>query len=85
MFFNGDVIKNFLTGDIDERVENINAYFTFSLYTNVCRSLFEKNKLQFAFLLCARILLDVGTLDPSEWMFLLSGGLPIKVQINTYK
>jgi hypothetical protein len=39
------------------------------------RSLFEKDKLLFAFLLAARILGSHGQLESEEWMFLLTGGL----------
>ena len=39
------------------------------------RSLFEKDKLLFAFLLCSRILESRGEVDPDEWLFLLTGGL----------
>lgn len=46
-----------------ERITNINNYVTFSLYSNVCRSLFEKHKLMFAFLLCVRILMNDGQID----------------------
>lgn len=46
-----------------ERITNINNYVTFSLYSNVCRSLFEKHKLMFAFLLSARILMNEGQID----------------------
>ncbi|KAK3096562.1 hypothetical protein FSP39_001310 [Pinctada imbricata] len=60
--------------NIAQRVTNINNYFTFSLYSNVCRSLFEKHKLLFAFLLCSRIKQHRGEIDMSEWRFLLAGG-----------
>ena len=49
--------------DLSERIININNYFTFSLYSNVCRSLFEKHKLLFSFLLCARILMHDNKID----------------------
>ncbi|XP_060806154.1 dynein axonemal heavy chain 1-like [Amyelois transitella] len=62
------------TEDIVERVEIIIEHFTFLLYQNVCRSLFERHKLLFAFLLCARILLDKGVIRHAEFNFLLNGG-----------
>ncbi|KAH6589529.1 hypothetical protein BASA61_005592 [Batrachochytrium salamandrivorans] len=60
--------------NIEQRVLNINDYFTFSLFTNVCRSLFEKHKLLFSFLLTIRILMNDNTIDMDEWRFLLTGG-----------
>lgn len=61
--------------DVPERLDNINGHFTYALYCNVCRSLFEKDKLLFAFLLCSRILESRGSIDAQEWLFLLTGGL----------
>lgn len=52
-----------LTDIVEERIANINEFFTFSLYSNVCRSLFEKHKLMFAFLLCARIMMNDNKID----------------------
>lgn len=58
---------------LEIRLLNLNNYFTFSLYENVCRSLFEKHKLLFSFLLTAKILFGNSELDPLEWRFLLAG------------
>ena len=58
---------------MSKRIININNFFTFSLYTNVCRSLFEKDKLLFAFLLAVRILMNDDKIDMDEWSFLLTG------------
>ncbi len=48
---------------VEKRIANINEFFTFSLYSSVCRSLFEKHKLMFAFLLCARIMMNENKID----------------------
>uniref|UniRef100_A0A3Q3STI9 Dynein, axonemal, heavy chain 1 n=1 Tax=Mastacembelus armatus TaxID=205130 RepID=A0A3Q3STI9_9TELE len=69
-----DTLKN--------RVANINEYFTFSLYSNVCRSLFEKHKLMFAFLLCTRLMMNENKIDMAEWRYLLSGRMPIQELSN---
>ncbi|XP_072845881.2 dynein axonemal heavy chain 1 isoform X3 [Pogona vitticeps] len=59
---------------LKKRIANINKYLTFSLYSNVCRSLFEKHKLMFAFLVCIRIMMNEGKVDMDEWRYLISGG-----------
>ena len=59
---------------VADRVRNLNEYFTFSLYSNVCRSLFEKHKLIFAFLLAVKILMNDNAIDEDEYKFLLAGG-----------
>ncbi|CAH8511378.1 unnamed protein product [Dicrocoelium dendriticum] len=60
--------------NVPQRVKNINNFFTFSLYTNVCRSLFEKHKLMFAFLVAIRILQNEGLINADEYRYLLAGG-----------
>ena len=59
--------------DINQRIENLNSYFTYYVYTNICRSLFERHKLLFGFLLTIRILQGDNLIDPTEWLFLISG------------
>lgn len=56
-----------------ERILFLNSYFTLSLYQNVCRSLFEKDKLLFSFLLTAKILFGDNKIDLEEWRFFLAG------------
>jgi dynein heavy chain len=58
---------------VQERGDILNAHFTYSLYLNVCRSLFERHKLMFAFLLAVKISQAAGAVDPAEWRFLLAG------------
>jgi len=57
--------------DPDKRIENLNAEFTESLYRNICRSLFEKDKMIFSFLLCSKL----NAIDAKEFRFLLTGGV----------
>ena len=61
--------------DLDQRMDNLNTYFQYFLYRNVCRSLFEKDKLVFSLLLCSSLLAGYDKLDPTEWRYLLTGGI----------
>ncbi|XP_059176982.1 dynein axonemal heavy chain 1-like [Physella acuta] len=72
--FLGGIAQAERADNIPQRIKNINNFFTFSLYTNVCRSLFEKHKLLFAFLLCVRIQMHEGIIDMNEWRLLIAGG-----------
>ena len=56
---------------LEERLRNLNECFTYLLYKNVCRSLFEKDKLLFSFLLTTKIMSGNRTLDPAELRFFL--------------
>ncbi len=56
---------------LKERIVNINDHFTFNLYSNVCRSLFEKHKLLFAFLLTVRILMAENKIIAVSFSFSL--------------
>ena len=58
---------------IAERCVILNDYLTYSLYQNVCRSLFEKTKPLFSFLLTIGIVQGNKEIDDAEWGYLLSG------------
>jgi len=58
-----------------DRLQNLIAYFTYSLYQAVCRGLFEAHKMLFSFALTLKILAAEGRIDLNELRFLLTGPL----------
>jgi len=65
------------SSELGTRISNLNSHFTQAIYSNVCRSLFEKDKLLFSFLLTINIMKARSAVDDQVWRFLLTGGLAL--------
>ena len=64
---------------LKHRLKNLNDEFTKVLYNNICRSLFEKDKLLFSFLLCVRILQVSGDINGLELRYFLTGNTSVEL------
>jgi len=78
--FISSILKSEQASELPSRLANLARHFDLSLYNNVCRSLLEKDKLLFSFVLAARKLAhskDPNLFDAAEWIFLLTGGVAL--------
>ncbi|XP_069937012.1 dynein axonemal heavy chain 3-like, partial [Cherax quadricarinatus] len=60
--------------DVDSRIQLLNKYLTRAIFLSVSRSLFERDKILFSFMLCVRLLQAQGGVEEDVWRFLLSAG-----------
>lgn len=63
--------------DLEERLGFLNKEFLESLYRNICRSLFEKDKLIFSTLLTLKLMEMAKETDAGDFKFLLTGGVSL--------
>uniref|UniRef100_A0A8D3C251 AAA+ ATPase domain-containing protein n=1 Tax=Scophthalmus maximus TaxID=52904 RepID=A0A8D3C251_SCOMX len=71
------IAESLESDDLAERINNIVEHFTLCIYNNVCRSLFEKDKLLFSLLLTVGIMQGKDQVDDQVWRFLLTGGIAL--------
>ena len=67
------IVKSEKDDDLQNRLDNIQKFFEYTLYSNVSQSLFVKDKLQFSFLLAVRIMEYSGEINHELYVFLLTG------------
>ncbi|XP_055844482.1 dynein axonemal heavy chain 12 [Episyrphus balteatus] len=60
--------------DLARRVKFLVDAITQNLYNNVCRSIFEKDKLLYSFILTTKLMLDTKQIEMAHVMHLLTGG-----------
>ncbi|ESO02212.1 hypothetical protein HELRODRAFT_65497 [Helobdella robusta] len=60
---------------LDRRLRNLSNHFTYNLFANVCRSLFEQHKLVFSLYLTVQIEMSKNELTLQEFTFFLTGGV----------
>ncbi|KAG5895230.1 hypothetical protein JTB14_003447 [Gonioctena quinquepunctata] len=76
--YNQSIINSEKSNVLEERLGYLNSHFTNSIYRNVCRSLFEKDKLIFSFVLTVGIRRSENTIDEELLTFLLTGGVALE-------
>lgn len=84
-FFNGLFLRaiheSVASEVLEDRLKNLEKTFTKILYTNICRSLFEKDRLLFAFNLTMKFMEYDKDLDLDELRFLMTGGIGLDAKL----
>eukprot|EP01017_Pseudomicrothorax_dubius_P045834 TRINITY_DN7991_c0_g2_i3.p1 TRINITY_DN7991_c0_g2~~TRINITY_DN7991_c0_g2_i3.p1 ORF type:complete len:773 (+),score=234.51 TRINITY_DN7991_c0_g2_i3:90-2321(+) len=64
------------------RIDTIIADITEAFYVNICRGLFEKDKVIYSFLIAVKIMLNNGLISLKEWNFYIRGPTLDKKEIE---
>ncbi|CAG2057544.1 unnamed protein product [Timema podura] len=65
--YNQSITNSAKSDNLLRRLANLNEHFTNSIYRNVCRSLFEKDKIVFSLVLCVGILMAERALNMYQY------------------
>lgn len=68
--------------ELNERLDALITDLTRSFYLNICRGLFEKDKLQFSFLISTSINLAGKAISQRDWVFFIKGQMSGELQID---
>lgn len=71
--FNRRLDKSTKSENLEERLEILIKDITESFFINICRGLFEKDKLLYSFLNLSSIVRRAGNINVDEWNFFLRG------------
>lgn len=71
--FNRCIADSEKSNVFEERLKNIIEYSTLMIYENICRGLFEKDKLLFSACICFQILRQEGVIHDIEWNLFIRG------------
>ncbi len=73
MLFKRCIADSDKSNDLETRLNSIIDYTTLNVYINICRGLFEKDKLLFSSLICFQILREQKLIHDLEWNILIRG------------
>lgn len=68
--------------DVPERLKILIDDVSLNMFTNICRGLFEKDKMIYAFMIAVGILRQAGRVSDLEWRTLLVGAVVMEASGN---
>jgi dynein heavy chain len=70
---------------LEERLANLDRHFCYSLFCQVCQSIFEDHKMLFSFLMAVRLMEFDSKVTHAEWELFLAGTTGIGTTITSLK